>query len=61
MKEKIRNSVKLFLKVKNISLKKAMEKGYVKLNRKGEYVLTGKGNKYKQNNMSTNVGWFKIR
>lgn len=53
MSEKVNDSVKVFLKLKGISLKEAIEKGYVRKNYDGIYVMTGKGNKFKQKTTST--------
>lgn len=47
------NGVKLLLKRKNLSLKKAIELGLVRES-KGRYVLTGKGNKALQSGNAYN-------
>ena len=46
---KMTNGVKFLLNREKVSLKEAINRKWVRKNRKGIYVLTGKGNKVKQN------------
>ena len=50
-KPEMTKSVKTYLTILNISLKKALSKGYVWVkisNNKAKYIVTAKGNNYKQ-------------
>ena len=59
--EKMSSGVRFLLNRDKVSLKKAKEKGWVRQNAKGIWVLTGKGNKRKQTGSSHPKKWLGIR